>query len=67
VGSRRDEEGANEMTKDQWRAVGEFLLSIVGDALSKRVQRYFGNNEQRERHRGRLVSPTWKIVIWKRP
>ena len=34
--------------------------------LSKRVQRYFGN-EQRERHRGRLASTTWRIVIWKRP
>ena len=27
------------------------------------VQRYFGN-ERRERHRGRLSSTTWGIVIW---
>jgi len=34
--------------------------------LSKRVQRYFGN-EQREGNRGILASTAWRIVIWKHP
>jgi len=42
------------------------LILLVVVEISKRMQRYFGN-EQRERHRGRLASTTWRIVIWKRP
>ena len=39
------------------------MVQAVQWCISKRVQRCFGN-EWWERHRGRLSSTTWGIVIW---